>query len=123
MRKQSPRLRFALEVHPEAISNPVEALAQYGEDLLEAKRSRFDFYLTGPRPSINEPRPDIVERMPGIVERMVDMIGEAERIWVAIPLPAGETARLVERVHPTTDRDAFIKGISLIYTGTVVSVP
>ena len=123
MRKQSPRLRFALEVHPEAISNPVEALAQYGEDLLEAKRSRFDFYLTGPRPSINEPRPDIVERMPGIIEHMIDMIGEAERIWVAIPLPAGETARLVERVHPTTDRDAFIKGISLIYTGTVVSVP
>lgn len=123
MRKQSPRLRFALEVHPEAISNPVEALAQYGEDLLEAKRSRFDFYLTGPRPSINEPRPDIVERMPGIIEHMIEMIGEAERIWVAIPLPAGETARLVERVHPTTDRDAFIKGISLIYTGTVVSVP
>ena len=123
MRKQSPRLRFALEVHPEAITNPVEALAQYGEDLLEAKRSRFDFYLTGPRPGINEPRPGIVERMPGIIEHMIDLIGEAERIWVAIPLPAGETARLVERVHPTTDRDAFIKGISLIYLGTVVSVP
>jgi tetratricopeptide (TPR) repeat protein len=123
MRKQSPRLRFALEVHPEAITNPVEALAQYGEDLLEAKRSRFDFYLTGPRPGIIERTPGIVERMPGIVERMVDLIGDAERIWVAIPLPAGETARLVERVHPTTDRDAFIKGISLIYMGTIVSVP
>jgi len=116
MRKQSPRLRFALEVHPEAITNPVEALAQYGEDLLEAKRSRFDFYLTGPRPGI-------VERMPGIVERMVDLIGEAERVWVAAPLPAGGSTRLAQRVHPTTDRDAFAKGIGLIYMGTAVPVP
>jgi len=103
-------------VHPEAITNPVEALAQYGEDLLEAKRSRFDFYLTGPRPGI-------VERMPGIVERMVDLIGEAERVWVAAPLPAGGSTRLAQRVHPTTDRDAFAKGIGLIYMGTAVPVP
>jgi hypothetical protein len=137
MRKQSPRLRFALEVHPEAITNPVEALAQYGEDLLEAKRTRFDFYLTGPRPGISEPRPGIseprpgineripgiVERMPGIIERMIDLIGGAERIWVAAPLPAGEIARLAQRVHPMTDRDAFVKGISLIYMGDVVPVP
>jgi len=130
MRKQSPRLRFALEVHPEAITNPVEALAQYGEDLLEAKRSRYDFYLTGPRPSISEPgpginerTPGIIERMPGIVDRMIDLIGDAERVWVAAPLPARESARLAQRLHPTTDRDAFAKGISLIYMGTVVPVP
>ncbi|MGH7429517.1 MAG: tetratricopeptide repeat protein [Candidatus Methylomirabilaceae bacterium] len=123
MRKQSPRLRFALEVHPEAVTNPVEALARYGEDLLEAKRNRFDFYLTGPRPGISELRPGINERTPGIIERMIDLIGDAERIWVATPLPAGASARLAQRVPPTTNRDAFAKGVGLIYVGTVVPVP
>ena len=116
MRKHSPKLLFALEVHPEAITNPVEALARYGEDLLEAKRSRFDFYLTGSRPRIGE-------RMPGMIEHMIDLIGEPERIWVAAPLPEGELVRLADRVKPAADRAASVKGISLIYMGNSVSVP
>lgn len=123
MRKKSPGLRFALEVHPEAVTDPVEALAQYGEDLLEAKHSRFDFYLTGPRLSIGEPRPGIIEPTPGIIRRMIDLIGDAERIWVATPVSAGEIAELAEGVQPRTDRDAFAKGISLIYMGNTVPIP
>ena len=116
MRQQSPGLRFALELHPEAVTNPASALVQYGEDLLEAKRSRFDFYLTGQRPGFSEP-------MPGISQRMIDLIGDAERIWIAAPLPVGELARLAERVHPATDRDAFPKGVSLLYMGNAAPIP
>jgi tetratricopeptide (TPR) repeat protein len=38
-----PGLRVAVEVHPEAITNPQAALASYAEDVLDLRRSRADY--------------------------------------------------------------------------------
>jgi hypothetical protein len=48
LQKMVPRLRFVLEVHPEALSNPTSALVNYGEDAAEARRRGFDLLLGGP---------------------------------------------------------------------------
>lgn len=43
VRKVYPHLKIAVEVHPEAVTNPRVALAWYAEDLLDLRRYRFDY--------------------------------------------------------------------------------
>lgn len=113
MRQHSPKLQFALEVHPEAVTAPLEALMQYREDLLEAKRSRFDSYLIGVQHAAT----------PNIVERLIELLGGANRIWVAASLPEGDLARLGDRLKPTTDRASLAKEIGVMYVNASSSVP
>ncbi|MEC4669458.1 MAG: tetratricopeptide repeat protein [Nitrospirota bacterium] len=129
---QSPNLEFALEVHPESITDPVTALVQYGEDLLEAKRSRFDFYLAGPvspppvmsttSNSSGTASGEALDRA-AIVDRMIELIGEPGRVWVAIPLPTGDRTRLWDRVQPDLDRARFNPDVGLIYMVDPLSLP
>ncbi|HKW86692.1 MAG TPA: hypothetical protein VJM82_06460, partial [Nitrospiraceae bacterium] len=113
MRQHSPRLQFALEVHPETVTAPVEALAEYGEDLLEAKRSRFDYYLLGAQHAAVQ----------SVVKRLIELLGGADRIWVAAPLPEGDLAGLGERLRPTADRASRAKGIGVMYMNASSSIP
>jgi len=43
MRALHPGVKTAVEVHPEAVTNPQMALASYAEDVLELRRSRADY--------------------------------------------------------------------------------
>lgn len=43
LRKSYPQLQVAIELHPEAITNPRAALAWYAEDLLDLRRYKFDY--------------------------------------------------------------------------------
>jgi tetratricopeptide (TPR) repeat protein len=45
VRKSYPRLKVAFELHLEAVTNPRAALARYGEDLLDLRRSRVDYIV------------------------------------------------------------------------------
>jgi len=113
MRQHSPRLLFALEVHPNTVTAPAEALMQYGEDLLEAKRSRFDSYLISVQRAVT----------PNIVERLIELLGRADRIWVTAPLPEGHLAQLGDRLDPRTDRAALAKDIGVMYVKTSAPIP
>ena len=86
---------------------------QYREDLLEAKRSRFDSYVIGVQHSAT----------PNIVERLIELLGGADQIWVATPLPEGGLVRLGDRLKPTTDRASLAKGIGVMYVNVSSSVP
>ncbi|MBI4400212.1 MAG: tetratricopeptide repeat protein [Nitrospirae bacterium] len=127
LRGASPKLQFALEIHPEAVTDPVEALVRYGEDLLEAKRGRFDCYVAGSglsnTPSVPGSLGQARENGPAIAARMLELLGEPERIWVEVPLPAGDLERVGERLNPASDQAAMTKGIGLIYLGNSVSLP
>ncbi len=120
MRSHSPRLRVAVELHPESVTRPLEALVQYGEDLLEAKRSRFDYYvISGERPAVNMQQSDL----PGIAEQMLGLLGEPERIWMTASLPDASLAQVVNRVAAGSDRLALPKKIGLVYTRNSAGVP
>ena len=123
VRQRAPVLQFALEVHREAVSDPLAALFRYGEDLLEAKAARFDFYLTADGP---QPMPFVTVPPPGAVptvvrpagtfaSRALELIGEADDLWLAKPLPAGDSARPWARVAPGADRASLAPGIGLLY--------
>ncbi len=46
-----PALKIAVEVHPEALTNPQAALAAYAEDLFDLRRYRVDFIALGGVPA------------------------------------------------------------------------
>jgi len=131
VRQRAPVLQFALELHREAVSDPVTALLHYGEDLLEAKAVRFDFYVTadGPTPAsfMTVPPPNNVPAVvrPGgtFANRAVELLGEADDIWLAKPLPAGDAARPWVRVAPAADRASLASGLGLVYLESPLEVP
>jgi tetratricopeptide (TPR) repeat protein len=116
VRTRWPNLRFLLELHGEAVTDPVEALARYSEDLLEAKRLRFDGYLFRPA----DPSEPLA---PGAVNRTVEMLGYAERIWIMLAVPAGEIEHADAHLHPVRDRAALPRGINLLYSREAAAVP
>lgn len=131
IRRRAPVLQFALELHREAVSDPVTALLQYGEDLLEAKAVRFDFYVTAdgqaPAPYVTVPPPNTAPAVvrPGgsFVKRAVELVGEADDIWLSKSLPAGDPARPWARVAPAADRAALAPGLGLVYLESPLQVP
>lgn len=131
IRQRAPVMQFALELHREAVSDPPAALLRYGEDLLEAKAARFDFYVTAdgpaPAPYVTVPPPNsvpaVVRPSGGFVTRAVELVGEADDIWLAKPLPPGDSARPWARVAPAADRVALAPGLGLVYLETPLEVP
>lgn len=119
VRARWPALHVILEVHPETVTDPVQGLARYSEDLLEAKRLRFDSYLFG----LSDPSAGTLASRPDMLNRAVDVIGETGRIWIAIPLPAGSIDRSTEGTPPVLDRAAAPPGIGVIYSAEAGSVP
>lgn len=131
VRQRAPVLQFALELHREAVSDPVSALLHYGEDLLEAKAVRFDFYVTAdgpaPAPFVTVPPPNNIPAVvhPGgtFVNRAVELVGAAYDIWLTKPLLAGDVARPWTRVAPAADRASLASGLGLVYLENPLGVP
>ena len=131
VRQRAPVLQFALELHREAVSDPVSALLHYGEDLLEAKAVRFDSYVTAdgpaPAPFVTVPPPNnipaVVRPSGTFVNRAVELVGAADDIWLTKPLPAGDPARPWARVAPAADRASLASGLGLIYMESPLGVP
>ncbi len=131
VRQRAPVLQFALELHREAVSDPLSALLHYGEDLLEAKAVRFDFYVTAdgpaPAPFVTVPPPGTIPAVvrPGgtFVNRAVELVGAADDIWLAKPLLAGDAARPWMRVAPAADRASLASGLGLVYLESPLEVP
>jgi hypothetical protein len=88
LRARAPRLRMALQVRPETVTDPVRALVNYGEDLLEAKRMGFDFFLTRPvqMPTLSRPGVQDQPEPPSFLDKMSRLLGGPGRIWLAVPV-------------------------------------
>ena len=116
LRKQSPGLQFALEVHPEAVTDPVGALVRLNEDFLEAKRLRFDAYVVSGSLLVGSGEK---ERMNRVVERAVELIGDAGRIWATVPLPGKDIALELAALRPVGSRASFGNGAGVFYRPTM----
>lgn len=125
LRARAARLQFVLEVHQQTVTNPLEGLVQYGEDLLEAKRFRFDYFFTvlglSPDPSSMRSAGQNGHKL--VISRMVELIGSPERIWVTAPVPEEDLQGLGDRLHLAVDRVRLGQGIGLVYVTTSRSVP
>jgi hypothetical protein len=120
VRTRTPAVRFAIRVRQETVTDPVAALVDYGEDLLEAKRLRFDAYLVGPA----SPGSGAAESPPGdLVQRTVALIGEAQRIWVARALPESEPDRVGDRIRQLAGSAPSANGTGRLYVLSARTVP
>jgi hypothetical protein len=111
MRSRANTRHVALEVHPEAVTDPRAALVRYGEDLLEAKR-RFQYFLVRPfeHAAISEVH---ASQRSMVLEQMKGLLGASDRIWTAIPI-SSEGLVGVGR-SSQADRAELGKDIGLIY--------
>lgn len=108
MRVRENTRQVALEIHPEAVTDPRVALVRYGEDLLEAKR-RFQYFLL--RSALPSSSPGQQRSM--IIEQMKGLMGSPNRIWTTIPM-SGDDAEQIG-VSSRTDREQLGMDIGLIY--------
>jgi hypothetical protein len=112
LRKQSPGIQFVLEMHPEAVTDPVGALVRLNEDFLEAKRLRFDAYVVSGPLLVGSGEEGRVNRA---IERAVELIGDARRIWTAVPLPGKDIVGELAALKPEAGRAPFGSGTGVIY--------
>lgn len=111
IRLRRTTVQSALEVHPEAITDPRAALIRYGEDLLEAKR-RFQYFVL--RSAASSVTAGVDETpTPVVVEQIRGLVGSAERIWITMPVTETPVGRPEASVP--SDRAVFGKDIGLIY--------
>ncbi|HEX2055684.1 MAG TPA: tetratricopeptide repeat protein [Nitrospiraceae bacterium] len=81
-------VRIILEVHPEAASEPLSALVNYGEDVAEASRRGFDILLNG------QPRVSELQQLAALVKHAEmkalrkPVIGQpsTQQLWVLAPV-------------------------------------
>lgn len=134
MQASSPKLRFAIELHREAVSNPVGALVEYGEDLIESKRARFDYIVTGL--STHRPGSHLKTSTPSqgsgtsngqgeydSTSRLIQLMGEAHLVWEVRRLAARDSAALSTQINPGADRVRLPAGIGLLYLWEASPVP
>ena len=111
MRLHGNTRHVAVEVHPEAVTDPRAALVRYGEDLLEAKR-RFQYFLL--RGSSQASPPGVNGRQTSmLVEQMKGLLGSSDRIWTTISVSTDEAEQI--GISSRTHREELGKDVGLIY--------
>ncbi|MCH6563821.1 MAG: hypothetical protein IH800_15530 [Myxococcales bacterium] len=58
-----------------------------------------------------------------MIDRMLELIGEPERVWVALPLPTGERERPWDRIQSGLDRVGLDPEVGLIYMADPLPLP
>ena len=92
IREQNPEFSFGLELHPESIENPIQALTQFSEDFFEANQKSFTFFLVAPQSTSeiqsgsNSRDVEIfMDQTRSLVSRMTLVINNPSKIWISIP--------------------------------------
>lgn len=126
LRKQVPGLQFAIEVHAEAISKPIEAMVHYSEDVLEAKQLGIHYLVTplgaagrGPvrlsdqigRGSKNGGMPEA-----NFMTQALEVMESSDQIWIKRNLPQGQVSTIGQIIPVRMDQLPFPKGVGLLYT-------
>ncbi|WP_447986929.1 hypothetical protein [Nitrospira sp. Nam74] len=111
MRLHGNTRHVAVEVHPEAVTDPRAALVRYGEDLLEAKR-RFQYFLLRAASQASSPGAN-GRQTSVIVEQMKGLLGSSDRIWTTMSVSADDAEQV--GISSRTHREELGKDIGLIY--------
>lgn len=126
LRKQVPAIQFAMEVHVEAITKPMDALLHFSEDVMEAKQLGFHYLVTpmgasGSRPmrlsdnSSTESNP-VDSSETNFMQQALAIMEGPERIWVMHNLPNGQAATIGQVLPVRRDQLPLPKGVGLLYT-------
>jgi hypothetical protein len=84
LRRKMPALQFALEMHAESVTDPVTALVQYSEDLLDVRRSSVQFVLipVSASPQASNTHGGKQNSLALLVARARDLLAGLDRLWI-----------------------------------------
>ena len=85
-------------VHERAVLSPVDALMEYGEDVLETKQRGLHI-IVQPEPGMPERLDDQGVRMEAVRQQLAPTAGDERQLWLGVALGASDLSSLVAAVR------------------------
>jgi hypothetical protein len=97
MRQTRPGLLVAVVVHDLAVFSPVDALTEYGEDVLETKQRGLHIIVPRER-GIAERSDEQEARMETVRQRLAPIVRDERQLWLGMGPDASDPSSLVTTV-------------------------
>lgn len=116
LRRYQSGLQVVLALHDTAVTKPLDALIEHGEDLLETTTHGLPVAIPFPpsRTILTSADPDEGWRFE-YLSRLVNMIGSPERIWILVPVAAPDRASVVRELHTSVVEFARTRGLNILF--------
>ncbi len=98
LRQTRSGLLVAVVVHERAVFSPVDALTEYGEDVLETKQRGLHVVIQ-PEPGISERSDDLGARLETMQQRLAPAARDERQLWLGVALVASDPSSLVTAVR------------------------
>ena len=98
LRQTRPRLLVAVTVHERAVFFPLDALTDYGEDVIETKQRGFHLVVL-PESGTFEGPDKQGARLETVRQRLTPTAGNERRLWLGMTLGASDPSSLVTAVR------------------------
>ncbi len=122
VRMEYRSVKFGLEIHPRAFTDPVRALVNYAEDAMDAVGRPFSFFFVRPeidrRSTFTEKSViDTLRRIStkAILDRLLPVVGDPRRVWVSIPAEGGQRVRTQSSSSKVLPLENFPAGIGVVH--------
>ncbi len=115
-------VKFGLEIHPHALTDPVRALVKYAEDAMDATGRPFSFFFV--RPEIDRrstfTEKSVIEKLrristKAILDRLLPVVGDPRRVWVSLPAKGGQRLRPQTASSQFSPLEDFPSGIGVVH--------
>jgi len=97
LRQTRPGLLVAVAVHERAVFFPVDALTEYGEDVIETKQRGLHLVVQ-PEPGLLERADEQGARLETVRQRLTTTAGDERKLWLGLALSAEDPSSLVTAV-------------------------
>jgi hypothetical protein len=98
LRQTRPGLLVAVVVHERAVLFPMDALTEYGEDVLETKQRGLHLVVQ-PEPGMPERSDDQGAAMETVRQRLAPTAGDERQLWLGMALGASDQLSLITAVR------------------------
>ena len=113
LRQTRPGLLAAVAVHEHAVLSPVDALMEYGEDVLETKQRGLHI-IVKPEPGMAERSGEQGARMETVRQRLAPTAGDERQLWLGMALGASDQSSLVTTVRAALSTNVGQAGTHLL---------
>jgi hypothetical protein len=117
LRRYQSGLQLVVALHDTAITKPIEALLDHGEDLLETTTRGLPVAIpfpTSSRAGLASADADEGWRLEYLT-RVINLIGSPERIWIIVPVAAPDRTSVVRELHTSVVEFARTRGLNVLF--------
>jgi hypothetical protein len=115
-----PALLAAVVVHERAVFSPVDALTEYGEDVLETKQRGLQI-IVQPESEMPERSNEPMVRMETVRQRLAPIVGDGRQLWLGVAIDKSDLSSLATAVRAALSTQAGQAGTHLfLMNGSVI---